>query len=195
MNLFYLFFLFPEVDEVTLKRAKKGEKDAICELLSFYENKVYCIIVRILKSEHDANDCAQDALIKIFNSLNKFKGESSFSTWVYRITINTVNDYLRSQGRRKSISLEKQEQDGASLKDTSLFSAPDEMLDTVQVKSSIMAAINSLNEEQRTAVILCDIEGFSYEEIAQMLYISIGTVKSRIFRGREKLRSLLRDII
>ena len=195
MNFSLLFLLFPEVDEVTLRRAKKGEEAAICELLSFYENKVYCIVLRILKSEHDANDCAQDALIKIFNSLNRFKGEASFSTWVYRITVNTVNDYLRRQNRQKNISLEKHEQDGTELKDTNMFSSPDEMLDSVQIKSSIMSAINTLNDEQRTAVILCDVEGFSYEEIAQMLYISIGTVKSRISRGREKLKSLLKDII
>ena len=193
MNFSLLFLLFPEVDEVTLKRAKKGENAAICDLLSFYENKVYCIVLRMLKNEHDANDCTQDALIKIFNSLNKFKGEASFSTWVYRITVNTVNDHLRRQSRHKSISLEKREEDGTVLKD--LSSSPDEILNSVHIKSSIMEAIDTLNEEQRTAVILCDIEGFSYEEIAQMLYISIGTVKSRIFRGREKLKGLLKDII
>ena len=193
MNFSLLFLLFPEVDEVTLKRAKKGENAAICDLLSFYENKVYCIVIRMLKNEHDANDCTQDALIKIFNSLHKFKGESSFSTWVYRITINTANDYLRRQNRHKSVSLEQQEDGGTSLKNLSF--SPDEMLDSVQIKDSIMAAIDTLNEEQRTAIILCDIEGFSYEEIAQMLYISIGTVKSRIFRGREKLKFLLKDII
>ncbi len=196
MNFFDILVLaLPEVDEFTLKSARHGDKRAIEELLSFYEKKVYNISLKLLQNAHDASDCAQESLIKVFNSLGKFKGDASFSSWVYRITANTATDFLRKRTRLQAVSLSESEEDGFYIKDIDPASSPEEMLKNTQLSSAIMNAITSLPDEQKKVIILCDVEGFAYDEIADILQVSIGTVKSRIFRGREKLKVLLRDIV
>jgi RNA polymerase sigma-70 factor, ECF subfamily len=176
-------------EAITIRHAQNGNGAALEELLFAYEKKVYNIAWRLMGNEADAADMAQEALIKIYRSIKGFKGEASFSSWVYRLTVNTCMDGLRKR-KRAPVSLEFACESGMPLTDTAL-DTPEAHALSVERSEDIQKAILMLSDEHRVVVVMRDIAGLSYEEIAESIHISIGTVKSRINRGRQRLKELL----
>ena len=178
-----------EAVELLVKQAQKGDSTALEELLLAYEKRVYNTAFRYMGNEADAYDMAQEALIKIYKRIKAFKGDSSFSSWVYRITVNTCLDGLR-KNRKNVVSLEASIESGASYKDDS-NDTPEEMTLRIELQEDIQKAINTLSPDHKSVVILRDINGLSYEEVATCLSVSVGTVKSRISRARMRLKEIL----
>jgi len=150
---------------------------------------MYAVALRMCKNREDAQDCLQDAMLRIYKALPTFKGQSSFSTWAYRITMNTCLDDLRRKKVRQASSLDQMLEVGWAPVDDN--NTAERHLENSELKRNLSKAIQTLPEEMRAAVVLRDVQGFSYEEIANMLSTNVGTVKSRISRGREKLREIL----
>ena len=181
-----------EALELLVKRAQKGDDTALEELLFAYEKRVYNIALRYMGSEADAYDMAQEALIKIYKRIKAFKGDSSFSSWVYRITVNTCLDGLRRR-KKNVVSLESTIEAGVSYSDEK-NDTPEESAVRKELQGKIQQAINTLSADHKSVIILRDINGLSYEEVAVMLSVSVGTVKSRISRARQKLKEILIEI-
>lgn len=167
-----------------IKRAQKGDDQAFCALIDGYEKKIYNIAYRFMRNEYDAQDAAQDAIIKMFTNIKKFSFQAAFSTWMYRVTANTCLDLLRK--KKPDTGIEEYERYAVSREGN-----PDADTINKELGDSIKKAINLLPEKYVPIIILKDVEGLKYEEIAQVLDISVGTVKSRISRAREKLRDIL----
>ncbi len=164
-------------------KAQKGNRDAFCTLMEAHEKKIYALSFKYMQNTHDASDAAQDAIIKIFLNIAKFRFDSAFSTWIYRIVVNTCVDQLR---RKKSV---------VSLEDydtKSPYANPDEDVISAEFMAGLKKAIADLPADFKNVLILKDLEHRKYEEIAGILQISEGTVKSRLSRAREKLRKLLK---
>lgn len=178
-------------EERLISNAVAGDSAAFSELMSLHERRMYAVALRICSNREDAQDCLQDAMLRIYRSLGSFKGQSSFSTWVYRITMNTCLDELRRRKSRNATSLDNLLDNGWSPSDGE--NAPEKNALASEQRRTIDRAIAALPEDMRSAVVLRDIQGFSYDEIAEMLEANIGTIKSRISRGREKLRLILRE--
>jgi RNA polymerase sigma-70 factor (ECF subfamily) len=183
------FFGMLADEAITIRRAQNGDGTALEELLLAYEKKVYSIAYRLMGSEADAADMAQESLIKIYRSTRGFKGEASFSSWVYRLTVNTCMDGLRRR-KRAPISLEYACESGMPFEDTAA-GTPETHALSLERSEDIHKAIGMLSAEHKAVVVLRDITGLSYEEISDSLKISVGTVKSRISRGRQRLKELL----
>lgn len=186
----------PDDERELIKRSQRGDVIAFETLIKQHQVVAYNVALRILGNPEDAQDAAQEALIKVFKGIGSFKVEAQFSTWLYRIVVNTCNDYLRKAKRQSHYSLDQQieTQEGAMTReviDPGL--TPDQIYEGNILKQKVHSAIQALPEQQRTVVVLRDIEGMSYEVIASMLDLPVGTVKSRINRGREALRQLLAD--
>lgn len=150
---------------------------------------MYAVALRMCGNREDAQDCMQEAMLRIYRAMNGFKGQSSFATWVYRITMNTCLDELRRRKTRTSASLDAMLDLGFSPSDE--YDTPEHHSLRAEQKRMIEKAIVSLPEDMRAAIVLRDVQGLSYEEIAVALGINVGTIKSRISRGREKLRDAL----
>jgi len=146
----------------------------------------------------EVEDVAQDAFIKAYRALPQFRGESAFYTWLYRIAVNTAKNYLATQGRRPESSSDIDTEEAETFADGELLrdiNTPDSMLHTKQVAETVNRAMEALPEELRTAITLREIEGLSYEEIAEAMECPIGTVRSRIFRAREAIAEKLRPLL
>ncbi len=168
-------------------RAQKGDNDAFSELVSLYEKKVYNLTLRMTRNPEDALDLSQEIFIRIYKSLPLFKAQSTFSTWVYSIASNTCIDFTRKEAKRKTLSIDEEEYfDIPDLKHQ-----PEACAENNELRKQIAAGIDSLSSEHREVIVLRELNGLSYEEIADALDISCGTVKSRICRAREKLCSYL----
>lgn len=179
-------------ERALVERARKGDSAAFEKLVTLYERKVYATAYRYTGNEHDAMDVSQDVFIRIFRFLNTFNLESSFSTWVYRITVNVCKDYIRKRTARGELPLELTDEDGeytVEISDTTYD--PVEIYEQSELRQEIRAAIDDLPPSYKEIIVLRDLGGLSYEEIAQELRIEIGTVKSRLSRAREKLRKFL----
>lgn len=177
-------------DETQLiKSAQKGDDAALEALLFVYEKKIYNVAYRYMGNEADAYDMAQESLIKIYRGLRSFRHESSFSSWVYRLTVNTCLDGLRKR-KKEPLSLDSTMESGVVIEDKSA-DTPETHTLNVESREDIQKAINTLSGDHRITVILRDIQGLSYDEIADTLSISIGTVKSRLSRGRQRLKEIL----
>jgi RNA polymerase sigma-70 factor (ECF subfamily) len=162
-----------------------------------YQHRIIQLVNRYIKDPSEAQDVAQEAFIKAYRALGNFRGDSAFYTWLYRISINTAKNYLVSRNRRYSdyhVDVQDAEQVG-NAPQLQGMETPDELLQNDEIISVINAAIEQLPEDMKTAIILREFEGMSYEEIAQAMECPVGTVRSRIFRAREaideKLGSLL----
>lgn len=177
-------------EQKLISRVVKGDASAFNELLGMHEKKMYAVCLRICTNPEDAQDCLQEAMLRIYRSISSFKGQSSFSTWVYRIAMNTCLDELRKKKNKQTTSLDGLLDMGWSPSDD--YDTPEHHTIAAQKRSAIQNAISDLPEDMRSAIVLRDIEGFSYEEISGMLGINVGTIKSRISRGREKLREKIR---
>lgn len=175
-----------------IHRAKRGDISAFEDLISGYEKKVYNTAYRFFNNAEDAMDVSQEIFIKVFTSLRRFREDSSFSTWLYRIAVNTCIDFLRKK-REDVLPIKEEIVMDDKTKLGFQTELPEEFVEKQEVKQAIMKAISTLPEEQRICIILRDVQGFSYTEISDVLSCSLGTVKSRLFRGRRALKENLKD--
>ncbi len=173
-----------------IHRASEGDAAAFNALLGQHERRMYAVALRMCGNAEDAQDCLQEAMLRVYRAISGFKGQSSFATWVYRITMNTCLDELRKRKNRPNTSLDSLVDSGWSPADED--DTPEKHALRVEVRASLQGFIKELPEDMRSAIVLRDIEGYAYEEIAQMLDTNVGTIKSRISRGREKLREKIK---
>lgn len=187
----------PTSEEVLIKRSKKGDMAAFEELITPHQQRIYNLAYRMVGNPHDASDIAQEAIIKIYRGLGGFRGEAAFSTWVYRITTNACRDLLIKNNHRRESSLNEYilTEEGEISKEIADYSALPEHGYLEQERAAyLQKLILALPEEYRIALVLREIQGLSYLEIQAALNISLGTVKSRISRGRQALkRKILAD--
>jgi RNA polymerase sigma-70 factor (ECF subfamily) len=170
--------------------SQKGDIDAFEELVARYERKVYTIAYRYMGNPEDASDLAQETFLKVFKSIDKFRGESSFSTWIYRITANICKDELRKIKRKPQTSLDQEIwlDEGSVIRQVvDEKPTPDEAFEQKELWNYLQDLIANLSPEYRMVIVLRDINGYSYEEIAQITETSLGTVKSRLNRARKAL--------
>ena len=176
-----------EQDQV--REAMAGDGQAFEQLMRAHEGRMYAVSLRMCGNREDALDCTQEAMLRIYRAMKSFKGQSSFATWVYRITMNTCLDELRRRKVRVSSSLDAMLDTGFSPTDEE--DTPERHAVASEQRRALDQAIASLPEDMRAAIVLRDVQGFTYEEIATILAANVGTIKSRISRGREKLREML----
>ncbi len=180
--------------EFLIKKAVSGNTDAFEELIKNYEKIVYNIAYKMLNNSEDAKDISQEVFIKIYRNLSKFDGKSLFSTWVYRITMNTCIDELRKRKGKEVYSMDEDiEKEESSIKKQFVDEkgTPEDFYISREKQQEIINSINMLKDEHKQIIILRDINGFEYTQIAQILGISLGTVKSRIARARIQLKNLI----
>ena len=183
-----------EGEKYLLEKAKQGDVKAFEELIEGYQKKVYNIALKILGNPDDAGELAQEVFIRVFKSIGKFREEARFSTWLYRITTNACLDSLRKQKNKRQVSLDEdvRREDGEMRREVEdSRPTPDIEAERNEIKKIVHAAINALPEEHRTVIVLRDIQGFSYEDIARIINCPEGTVKSRINRARLNLKEML----
>ena len=186
-----------EVDQELVARVQKGDKRAFDLLVLKYQHKVVNLISRYIRDHSEVYDVAQEAFIKAYRALPQFRGESAFYTWMYRIAINTAKNYLVSQGRKlPNIDIDAQDAEQfegeSGLKDND---TPERIALKDEIEATVLKAIEDLPEDLRTAVTLRELEGLSYEEIAETMQCPIGTVRSRIFRAREAIDKRLKPLL
>ena len=185
------------IDQKLVVRVQKGDKTAFDLLVRKYQHKIAKLISRYVRDRREVEDVTQEALIKAYRAIGGFRGESAFYTWLYRIAVNTAKNYLESQGRRPpgtdvEIGTAELTDGGASLREQA---TPERQMLTDEIANTVHRVIEGLPEDLRTAITLREIEGMSYEEIAQVMDCPIGTVRSRIFRAREAVDQELRPLL
>ena len=180
-------------DRELVEKAKQGDQEAFEQLVLSNQNKVYALALRLCGDREEAADLAQEAFLKAWQGLASFQGESSFATWVYRLTTNVCIDHLRKQKRREevapAVSLDDEEAGWAEPADRE--SDPQRLLERSERGKALARGLEKLPDWQRRALVLRELSGLSYQEIAQALDIDLGTVKSRIARARLNLRKIL----
>lgn len=186
-----------QTDLELVKRVQAGEKKAFDVLVLKYQQRVINLVMRYVHDQFIAMDVSQEAFIKAYRGLKNFRGDSAFYTWLYRIAINTAKNHLVTQSRRLPASdIDAQEAESyTGAEGLQNMGSPEEELNKNEVHSTIIAAFESLPDDLRTAITLREIEGFSYEEIAEAMECPIGTVRSRIFRAREAIEEKLGPVI
>ncbi len=185
------------VDQELVVRVQKGDKSAFDLLVRKYQHRIAKLVSRYVSDRTEVEDVTQEAFIKAYRAIKGFRGDSAFYTWLYRIAINTAKNYLVSQGRRPPASdMETEEAElteaGSSLRDAA---TPERQLLADEIARTVERVIGSLPEDLRTAITLREIDGLSYDEIAEVMDCPIGTVRSRIFRAREALDAELRPLL
>ncbi|MGH8536274.1 MAG: RNA polymerase sigma factor RpoE [Gammaproteobacteria bacterium] len=184
-------------DAQLVKRVQKGDKKAFDLLVLKYQQRIIKLVSRYVRDPTDALDVAQDAFLKAYRALPNFRGDSAFYTWLYRIAINTAKNYLVTQSRRPTES-ENLRAEGEQVELESMLkdlATPESLLITEEIKETIAEAIEQLPDDLRTAINLREVEGLSYEEIADVMTCPIGTVRSRIFRAREAIDHRLKALL
>ena len=184
-------------DKALVQRVKQGDRSAFDLLVAKYQHKILNLIMRYVKDPSEAMDVAQEAFIKAYRAVPSFRGDSAFYTWLYRIAINTAKNHLVA-ARRRPTSLDFDLSDSeafepfAALRDVD---SPEHLALTDEIGEVINQAVEDLPDELRTAILLREIEGMSYEEIAQTMECPVGTVRSRIFRAREAIDKKLKPLM
>ncbi|MGH8496048.1 MAG: RNA polymerase sigma factor RpoE [Gammaproteobacteria bacterium] len=184
-------------DQMLVERVQQGDKSAFDLLVLKYQHKIIKLIMRYVRDPAEAMDVAQDAFLKAYRAIPSFRGDSAFYTWLYRIAINTAKNHLVAARRRPldyDLDIQDPEQYDmqARLKHSD---TPEGLVLTEEIKATVNKAIDLLPEDLRTAIILRELEGMSYEEIAQTMECPVGTVRSRIFRAREAIDKRLRPLL
>ena len=188
-----------ELDSALVERVQQGDKRAFDLLVRKYQHKVIGLVSRYVKNQSESEDIAQEAFIRAWRAIGSFRGESAFYTWLYKIAVNTAKNHLVAMGRRPPA-------DDIAIDDAVFVPGADRMQETAtperelmrqEIEQTVFSTVQSLPEDLRTAITLREVDGLSYEEIAEAMGCPIGTVRSRIFRAREaideKLRPLLSD--
>lgn len=187
-----------DIDQQLVERAQQGDKHAFELLVSKYQRKLGRLLSRFIRDAGEVEDVTQEAFIKAYRALSSFRGDSAFYTWLYRIGINTAKNYLAASGRRAptSTNYDAEEADtfenGDQLRD---LNTPENLLMSKQIAQSVNQSMDRLPEELKAAIMLREIEGMSYEDIAKIMGCPIGTVRSRIFRAREAISEQLRPLL
>ena len=186
-----------QTDRQLVARVQKGDRRAFDLLVIKYQHKILALVGRFISDHAEAQDVTQEAFIKAFRALPNFRGESAFYTWMYRIAVNTAKNHLVSRGRKtptNDVDLEDAEffADESHMKDVA---TPDNLLHRDQLQKVVFDAIENLPEELKMAVTLREIDGMSYEEIAEVMDCPIGTVRSRIFRAREAIDKKMQPLL
>ena len=183
-----------EEEYAVIRRVCAGDTDAFEALVTAYQKQVYNLALRTVGNEEDAADMTQEAFLRAYRSLGSFRGESKFSVWLYRLTTNICIDFLRSRGRRPTVSLTAADED----EEPQELDVADDRFDPVQsleraeLRRAVQRGLASLPEDYRRILMLRELSGLSYAEIGQVLRLEEGTVKSRLFRARKKLCDFLR---
>jgi RNA polymerase sigma-70 factor (ECF subfamily) len=185
------------VDQKLVERVQKGDKSAFDLLVRKYQHRIAKLVSRFVHDRSEVEDVTQEAFIKAYRAIGGFRGDSAFYTWLYRIAINTAKNYLVSQGRRPpTTDVEADEAEltdaGVSLRDNM---TPERHMLTAEIAETVERAMANLPDDLRTAIVLREIDGLSYEEIAAVMECPIGTVRSRIFRAREAIDQELRPLL
>ena len=187
-----------DIDRQLVARAQRGDKQAFELLVEKYQRKLARLLSRFIRDPAEVEDVTQEAFIKAYRALPAFRGDSAFYTWLYRIGINTAKNYLMAMGRRAPTSTEVEAdeaegfEEGEQLRD---INTPESVLLSNEIARTVNATIEGLPEELRRAIQMREIEGLSYEDIAQAMNCPIGTVRSRIFRAREAIAEQLRPLL
>lgn len=184
-------------DPELVARCQHGDTQAFDELITKYRNRVYALIFNMVHNEQDAWDLAQDAFLKAWKSIQKFRGQSSFFTWIYRIATNVTIDWVRKRKMEGGVEFDDTLNLEAEPGSTTLpkqEAAPAEKMGHDEIRQRIDAAIKRLSPEHRAVILMREIDGLAYEEIAEALGCSLGTVMSRLFYARKKLQSMLKDL-
>ncbi|MEN9479577.1 MAG: hypothetical protein RLZZ298_972 [Pseudomonadota bacterium] len=187
-----------EIDQALVERAQGGDQRAFDVLVSKYQRKLGRLLSRFIRDQAEVEDVSQETFIKAYRALPSFRGDSAFYTWLYRIGINTAKNYLVSQGRRAPTSTNFDAEEAEGFEDAGQLrdiNTPESLLLSKQIGQTVNAAMDALPEELRTAIVLREIDGMSYEEIAGQMNCPIGTVRSRIFRAREAVATRLRPLL
>lgn len=177
-----------DVDQEIVAQFRSGDRDAFAKLVQKYQSRVLTLATRILDNRSEAEDVAQDIFVKVFQSLHEFRGASRFSTWLYRITVNHCLNYIRRRTRQQQTLVAAEPEEWMQESPTS---NPHRTLEQKERWALVQAKLQVLSPEYRTILLLRDFEGLSYEEIADVLQLESGTVKSRLHRARTELKALL----
>jgi RNA polymerase sigma-70 factor (ECF subfamily) len=185
------------IDQALVERVQKGDKTAFDVLVLKYQNKIIQLVNRYVRDPDEAMDVAQEAFLKAYRAIDRFRGDSAFYTWIYRIAINTAKNHLVASSRRPpgdDIDAQEAEQyeGAAGLKE---YDTPERLILKDEIQATIARAIDTLPDDLKTAITLRELEGMSYEEIAQTMECPIGTVRSRIFRARDAIDTMLQPLL
>jgi RNA polymerase sigma-70 factor (ECF subfamily) len=178
--------------------AQRGDSTAFDALVLRYQHKVVKLIMRYVRDAAEAEDIAQEAFIKAYRALPRFRGDSAFYTWLYRIAINTAKNALAARGRSPieyDLDADESEHSADLRHNMRDMATPEAMALTEEIRTTVNAAMDQLPEDLRTAIVLRELEGLSYEEIAAAMDCPVGTVRSRIFRAREAIDARLREVL
>lgn len=185
-----------------VERAQAGDRDAFRELVEKYQRRVYSICYGMLKNPDDSMDVSQEVFVKVFRYLEKFNGESTFYTWLYRIAVNMCIDFIRKNSRMRVVDyddgiarIESMDDGGDNILPSTLGLNPDKVYGRKELRQKMLEALETLSENHRTILIMREVDGLSYDELAEVLNISKGTVMSRLYHARRYYQDALREYL
>jgi RNA polymerase sigma-70 factor (ECF subfamily) len=187
-----------EADRILVERVQNGDKQAFGLLVSKYQRKLARLLSRMIRDSAEVEDISQETFIRAYRALPGFRNDSAFYTWLYRIGVNTAKNWLVSHGRKVPTSTAVDNEDAESYDEGELLrdtDTPERLLMSKQIAQTVNVAMEALPEDLRTAITLREIDGLTYEEIAQVMDCPIGTVRSRIFRARDAISAKLRPLL